>query len=315
MEDLVGNYELSVVPRANFSPDGTMLLTMDKASLMARIIDHPLLQCDTATPADRKQVLIIDAMPEVKALKKKPTTTKLCDIKEQFITRITNKAAEGDYCEIVVLFDEWREESLKDKTRAKRAEGKERGTTGFDMHDDMCLKRTSIAELLATNQCKTQMAAYLANGLINHYKGNTYVKVVVSYSSKVCTNQPHSMEDYFTSHGHEEADTQIPLHIIRVLRESTYKHIDVFSPDTDVLVLLVDLVSRGHVGALTNIILHAGKYKIPKDIDVVQRVDALGKRKAQGLIGFHNFTGSDYGGEICGDHKKVMVQSLLHLGG
>ena len=255
----------------------------------------------------------MDAMPEVKALKKKPTTTKLCDIKDQFITRVTNKAADGDYGEVVVLFDEWREESLKEKTRAKRAEGKGNVTTGFDMHDDMCLKKTSMADLLATNQSKTQMASYLAKGLINHYRGNTYVKVVVSYSSKVCTNQPHVMEDDFTSHGHEEADTQIPLHVLRVLRESTYKHIDVFSPDTDVLVLLIDLVSRGHIGALTNIILHAGKYNSPKDIDVVQRVHALGKRKAQGLIGFHNFTGSDYGGKFVGITKMTWCKAYFTL--
>ena len=30
MEDIVGNYEMSVIPRSNFSPDGSMLLTVDK---------------------------------------------------------------------------------------------------------------------------------------------------------------------------------------------------------------------------------------------------------------------------------------------
>ena len=30
MEDIVGNFEMSVIPRANFSPDGSMLLTADK---------------------------------------------------------------------------------------------------------------------------------------------------------------------------------------------------------------------------------------------------------------------------------------------
>ena len=205
----------------------------------------------------------------MKALKKNSTTTKPGHIKEQFILRIRNKAADGNYTEIVVLFDEWRKESLKDKTRAKRAEGEDEAPKGFDMHDDMSLKKTSLAELLATNECK--MVAYLAEGLTKEYKGNTYVKLVVTYSSKVCINESYSLDDKFQSHGHEEAGTQIPLHVLCVLCDST-----------DVLILLIDLVSRGNIGALTNIILHTGKYNSPKDIDVVQRVSSLGKNKSHG---------------------------------
>ena len=40
-------------------------------------------------------------MPEVKALKKKPTTAKLVHLKEQFNTRIKNKSSYGNYVEIV----------------------------------------------------------------------------------------------------------------------------------------------------------------------------------------------------------------------
>ena len=65
----------------------------------------------------------------------------------------------------------------------------------------------------------------------------------------------------------------------------------------------MDLVSRGNVGALTNVILHAGKRKSPKTIDVVNRVNIIGKEKCQGLIGLHNFTGSDYGGKFVGISK------------
>ena len=122
MEDLVGNYEMSIIPRTNFSPDGSMLLTLDKASMMKQIINHQPVQGDPARLDNRPQVLVVDAMPEVKALKKKPTTTKLVHLKEQFNTRAKNKANNGNYTEIVMLFDEWRNESLKNKTRAKRTE-------------------------------------------------------------------------------------------------------------------------------------------------------------------------------------------------
>ena len=76
MEDIVGNYEMSVIPRSNFSPDGSMLLTVDKSSLMTLIIKQTPLQVETPLPGNRPQVLIIDAMPEVKSLKKQATTTR-----------------------------------------------------------------------------------------------------------------------------------------------------------------------------------------------------------------------------------------------
>ena len=37
MEDLIGNYEMAIIPRSIFAPDGAMLLTVDKSSLMKLI--------------------------------------------------------------------------------------------------------------------------------------------------------------------------------------------------------------------------------------------------------------------------------------
>ena len=171
MEDIVGNYEMSVIPRANFSPDGSMLITADKSSLMKLIIEQTPLQVQTPLPGNRPQVLIIDAMPEVKSLKKKPTTTKLSHLRDNFIQRINRKIEKGNYSEVYIAFDEWRDESLKDKTRAKRAAnqpGSDALGPGFDMHDGMCLKKTSVADLLATNKTKTQTAAYFAKSLLKN---------------------------------------------------------------------------------------------------------------------------------------------------
>ena len=38
MEDMIGGYEMTVIPRINFAPDGTPLLTTDKDGLMTTII-------------------------------------------------------------------------------------------------------------------------------------------------------------------------------------------------------------------------------------------------------------------------------------
>ena len=108
-------------------------------------------------------------------------------------------------------------------------------------------------------------------------------------------NEPHNLEPEFTSHDHPEADTHVPLHAIHILTENGHKHIDIYSVDTDIIIRLVDLVARNLAGPTTNIVIHAGKARTPKPIDIVKRVETIGEEKLQALLGFYDFTGNDYG--------------------
>ena len=121
------------------------------------------------------------------------------------------------------------------------------------------------------------------------------------------------MPDDFTSHGHEEADTQIPLHVLNCIKDSANQHIVVESLDTDVLILLMDLVACGHLGTLTSLEFHRGKGKKFRKIDVVERVNSIGVRRSRGLIGLHNFTGADWGGRFVGVSKKRWTLEYLKL--
>ena len=308
---------MSIIPRDNFSPDETMLLTLDKASLMKAILAQTPVQSEIPTADERTEVMVVDGMVEAQALTKKPSTTKMLHLKQQFNTRIHNKARRVKYTELRTLFDEYRPFSLKSKTRQKRSQRSKsefiNEDVGFEFHDEMNIKKTSIADILATSTSKKQLTVYLAHGLLEEYEGNLGVKLIVSYDSKIEIHKPHTLDQGFTSHGHEEADTQIPMHILNSLSDSTYKHIDVYSPDTDVLVLLMDLVSHGHVGPLTNLLLHAGKGRDQKVIDIVNRVSCIGQVKCQGLVGLHNFTGNDYGGMFVGISKERWCKLYLEL--
>ena len=51
----------------------------------------------------------------------------------------------------------------------------------------------------------------------------------------------------------------IPLHVIDAIGDSTLRDIDVWSPDTDVLILLMDLVAHGRLGAFTKLNFLTGK--------------------------------------------------------
>ena len=65
-------------------------------------------------------------------------------------------------------------------------------------------------------------------------------------------------QDFEGHHSHEEANTLIPHQVIASIGESTQREICVWSPDTDVLILL-DLVSHGHLEAQTHLKFLTGK--------------------------------------------------------
>ena len=125
------------------------------------------------------------------------------------------------------------------------------------------------------------MAAYLAKGLLEEYRRNQDFRLVVTHSGLISISEPHTLSQDFSTHNREEADTLIPLLLFHSLSLSTYKHVYVYSPDTDALVLLMYLVSRGNAGAMNNIIMHVGKEGAPKPICIINRVDGIGRRKSQ----------------------------------
>jgi len=66
MKEMVGQYEFSVVPRALFAPDGSMLYCSNKSMLYHCVVDE-LLLADSVTPNNivtEQSVIIIDAMAE-----------------------------------------------------------------------------------------------------------------------------------------------------------------------------------------------------------------------------------------------------------
>ena len=69
----------------------------------------------------------------------------------------------------------------------------------------------------------------------------------------------------------------IPLHVIDAIGDSTLRDIDVWSPNTDVLILLMDLVARGRLGAFTKLKFLAGKGDKYRSINIRERVSAIGR--------------------------------------
>ena len=104
-----------------------------------------------------------------------------------------------NYKEIHVAFDEWWKESFKDNCRFNREEASGlQESKGVDMDDGMCLRKTSVAELIGSKESKSQIARYFSQGLLEEYQGSE-VKLVVTCGGKILINQPHSLPNGFTT--------------------------------------------------------------------------------------------------------------------
>ena len=327
LEDMIGNYELSVVPRSLFAADGSLLLPYDKASIIHAVEaakQHPLTDVAgqissvidsveaeprnlNLTPEQHDHVLIIDAMAVLHSMKKTPGMTTICHLKMAFNARIERML--NGYVESRIIFDRYIEGSLKEKTRSKRAMPNTVGSAGHDVHDSMSISTISMKQLLSCTSTKHSLSCHLAHGLLEHFEGKA-VKVVVVYDTVAKSINPRRPTE---EHSHEEADTLIPLHVLLSIQECTFREVHVWSPDSDVLVLLIDLVSHNHLGAMTQLKFLTGKGAKYREIDVLERVQALGRMKSRALLGFHHFTGADWGGRFVGVSKKTWMNAFLSL--
>ena len=302
IEKVIGDFEMSVVPRSLCAVDGSLYIPSDKASLIHAIEaagDQPI-QSNTQSQAQPPKVLIIDAMAILQTMKKTSTTQKLVDLQHAFIKRIESMMV--DYSEGRVVFDRYQEKSLKGKTRQKRAST----YVDYQVHPEMKLTM-SIKDLLSSSKTKNNLTAMFAEALLKHFSQKDTFKIVVVYGTTI---KGHSFEE---QHGHEEADTLIPNQVLASLAHRDWCEICVFSPDTDVLIMLIDLAARQRLGSQTRLKFLTGKASKYREIDILERVSAIGILKSQGLIGFHNFTGADWGGKFVGVTKKTWVNAYLKL--
>ena len=142
---------------------------------MNYIISKQPIQLYQEPAPNAKRVLVGDAMSDVQALKKTPTTTKMVHLKRLFIMRIKRKI--DRYGESRILFDTYKELSdfrLKDGARIQRGQDVDLHPTNqdFEIHDEMSLKKTQLRELLSSISVKRRLTKYFAEAILEEYKGD-----------------------------------------------------------------------------------------------------------------------------------------------
>ena len=93
----------------------------------------------------RSRVLVVDAMAVLLSMKKTINIKKLSDLPEAFIQQIEHMMV--GYNEGRVVFDRYLDQSLKNKTRQKRA----KSSIEFQIHPEIKLT-TSLKELLSASK-------------------------------------------------------------------------------------------------------------------------------------------------------------------
>ena len=227
LEETIGEFEMSVVPRSVCAVDGSLYIPADKASLMHAIEGATAEPSEAISPAitgNPSRVLIIDAMAVLKSIKKTPTMLKISDLQAAFIERIKSSAT--GYSEVHVVFDNYLDQSLKNKTRQKRAVS----STDYAIHLEMKLTM-SLKDILSSSRSKRCLSAMFAEALLETM--GCSLNLVVVYGNKI---KSHGFEQ---EHTHEEADTLIPHQVMTSFDESKWQEICVWSSGTDVFILLL----------------------------------------------------------------------------
>ena len=108
------------------------------------------------------KVLIVDAMGVLQSMKKTPTMLKLADLQDAF-NKCTKTMMAG-YGEGRIVFDRNMDQSLKNKTRQKRATS----CVEYEIHPEMKLTM-SIKELLSASSTKRKLTCVLGQGLLEYF--------------------------------------------------------------------------------------------------------------------------------------------------
>lgn len=303
LEEVIGNYEFSCVPRSLCSADGSLLQCSDKSKLLPLLEALPktdVVSGDEAggnipvpeTTADKgaSKAIIIDAMAMVQ--ERSAHTVKTCsEFADLFLQGLDLKCQ--NYDAVHVVFDRYDVgSSLKQKTREIR-QGKLL-CCAYEVSDKTQLK-VPLRKFLSNVTNKDRLTSYLGSKTLSHFR-NSEKAVVVATKDGAKSN---ILDVEHLNSDQEEADTLLILHAIDAARRVDEVHIS--SPDTDVVVLALQKLPV--INSKVCVLLGTGQKR--RNVLLQPIYNALGRQKADGLLGFHALTGSDTTGRIVGKGKAT----------
>ena len=306
-KEAIGNHEFTLTPRAFFAPDGTILPCLDKSKLIHLLNklateetpqenQQPEDGMDITPDAPSRKIALVDGMVLLQKMAKKPTTiVTIKDLSECFNDRLMSLTR--DYDEIILVFDTYRDDSLKSTTRDKRRQG--RAPIQYQVTDDTNIKHIPMSRFLSHDKTKADLTNYLAAKTLE-YNSTSHKMVITSSSGHTRSNKDLLFQD----NNHEEADTLLIYQaVLASQRNPSDAQMVFFSPDTDVLVLVI---------ANYDLMLKNTSISMASGVMGIQPIwTAIGAERAKALPAFHAFTGADNTGRFSRIGKATWLQMYM----
>lgn len=115
---------------------------------------------------------------------------------------------------------------------------------------------------------------------------------------------------HLNNNEHEEADTLMILHAIDVACINPFRVLHVFSPDTDVFILLIHYYTQ----LPTVTIFETGRGSMKRKISIGAAFEVMGPNKSEALLGFHAFSVCDQTIKFNGKSKLAYWKEFVDVG-
>ena len=291
-------HELFVVPLSLAEVNGE-LRTGPKA-ILADILttDVPCPNYLDATDLQDEPMLVIDGQALVFAIGKPQTAKTFGELADVFVDSVLQSGAL--FRRIGVLFDRYKEHSIKRGTRKRRGKGFVAIRRPIESRDVPL--PTKWENFITHEENKADLARFLSQQLILSAPDNKCLVVAGGFSDEEQVEASDPTLDISSLEAkHEEADTRVILHCIKATKASD---IVVAARDTDILVLLI---AYFHLMPCQRIWMKAGTAKQRKYVPVHNIIEHLQMEAhtLEMLPGFHALTGSDTTSYLAGHTKKT----------
>ena len=171
-KNVIGNHELSDVPRSLMLSDGSLIPGHEGKSNMMNAIGVEVTESEiTGETFVEIKMMIIDAMVIVQSLDKRSDELKTCsDISKAFIYKCEQLASGCRY--IRIAFDTYRDSSLKETTRIRR---KSHNSSVQFLVDDNAELRGSLKKCLSNEGTKRNLVKYLSQNADYHFSRSEFM--------------------------------------------------------------------------------------------------------------------------------------------
>lgn len=289
------SHPLGPLPWALANADGSLRKT-NKATL-ARELENKV--CPAEVIGERSATLI-DGMSMIHKLKGDNKT--FSQLADSILTHVLHEGSQSH--RIDVIFDVYKETSIKDVERANRG-----ASTGPQFRN---ISAGQIIQQWKKLLCSPSNKASLIKFLVNEWKGSNLrnkleEKVMYVTCEQLCFKLTKDKWEEVAElkSSQEEADTRLLLHALHAAQLG-YKSVVITAEDTDVTVLCL--------GVRSNIQCHmyqkCGTKNRTRYLDITKLSHALGDSVCDALMGMHAFTGCDTVSAFAGRGKVTTLKQM-----